>query len=70
LFGNDGELHLAFLNVKNCVRNFSLGENNLILPAVKNRFPVTNVGEEFLGIKRRFDSLPQTGGPSQPRVAC
>jgi hypothetical protein len=32
LLGNDGELDLALLNVKDRVRNFSLGENSLILP--------------------------------------
>jgi hypothetical protein len=32
LLGKDGELDPALLDVKDRVRNFSLGENNLILP--------------------------------------
>jgi hypothetical protein len=40
------------LNVKDRVCNFPLRKNNLILQAVKNRFPVAHVGEELLRIKR------------------
>src|ERR1700731_2844779 len=44
LLGNDGELDLAFLNVKNRVRDLSLRENDLILPEFGDRFPLAHGG--------------------------
>src|SRR5271166_3562906 len=62
LFGNDRELDLALLDVKNRVRNLSLREDNLILPVFGYCFPVAHLGEKLLGIKRGFNSLPHHKG--------
>src|SRR5258707_12372182 len=52
LLGNDGELDLALLDVKNRVRDLSLRKNNLILPLFGYRFSLAHLGEKFFGIKR------------------
>src|SRR6266849_8236795 len=61
LLGNDGELDLALLDVKNRVRYLSLRKNNLILPIFGYRFSLAHVGEKYLWIKRGFNSLPHKG---------
>src|SRR5881394_1305993 len=61
LLGNDGELDLALLDVKNRVRDLSLRKNNLILPIFGYRFSLAHLGEKFFGIKRGFNSLPHKG---------
>jgi hypothetical protein len=63
LLGNDRELDLAVLNVKNRVGDLSLLENNLILPIVGYRFSLAHLGEKYFGIKRGFGSLPHKGFP-------
>src|SRR6266478_7214904 len=63
LLGNDGELDLALLDVKNRVRDLSLRKNNLILPIFGYRFSVAHFGEKYFGIKRDFNSLPHKGSP-------
>src|ERR1700730_347953 len=63
LLGNDRELDLALLDVKNCVCNLSLREDSSILPVFGYCFPVAHLGEKFLGIKRGFNSLPHKGSP-------
>jgi len=59
LLGNDSELDLALLDVKNGVRDLSLGKDNLILPISRYRLAPTHLGEKYLGIKRGFNSLLQ-----------
>jgi hypothetical protein len=61
LLGNDSELDLALLDVKNRVRNISLRENNLIIPVFGYRFSLAHLGEKYFGIKRGFNSLPHKG---------
>jgi hypothetical protein len=63
LLGNDGELDLALLDVKNRVRDLSLRKNNLILPIFGYRFSLARGGEKFFGIKRGFNSVPHKGSP-------
>src|SRR5947208_16775987 len=63
LLGNDGELDLALLDVKNRVRDLSLRKNNLILPKFGYRFSLAHLGEKYFGIKRGFNSLPHKGSP-------
>jgi hypothetical protein len=63
LLGNDGELDLALLDVKNRVRDLSLRKDNLILPILGYRFSLAHLGEKYFGIKRGFDSLPHKGVP-------
>ncbi len=52
LLGNDSELDLALLDVKNRVSNLALRENGLILPVLGYRFSLTRLGEKYFGIKR------------------
>src|SRR6202162_1761934 len=61
LLGNDRELDLALLDVKNRVRDLSLRKNNLILSIFGYRFSFAHLGEKYFGIKRGFNSLPHTG---------
>src|SRR5436309_3521988 len=70
LLGNDRELELAFLDVKNRVRDLSLRKNNLILPIFGYRFSLAHLGENFFGIKRGFNSLPHKGSPFSSRKGC
>src|SRR6266702_4683442 len=63
LLGNDGELDLALLDVKNRVRDLSLRKNNLILPIFGYRFSLAHLGEKYFWIKRGFSSLPHKGLP-------
>src|SRR5258708_25284091 len=70
LLGNDGELDLALLDVKNRVRDLSLRKNNLILPIFGQRFSLAHLGEKFFGIKRGFNSLPHKGSPFSSRKGC
>jgi hypothetical protein len=61
LLGKDGQLDLAFLNVKNCARKFSLQEDNFIRPVPCNGLSFSCLKEKFFGIKYGFGSLPQLG---------
>src|ERR1700730_10810906 len=71
LLGNDGELDLALLDVKNRIRDLSLRKNNLILSIFGYRFPLVHVGEKYFGIKRGFNSLSHKGFPfSQGQRRC
>ena len=45
--GNDGELDLAFLDVKNRVRLATLRKNNLVLVILGYRFPIAHFGGMF-----------------------
>jgi len=63
LLGNDGQLDVASLNVKDRVRRVSLGEDNLILPVLCHGLSLAHLGEKFFGIKRGFDFLPHGGLP-------
>src|ERR1700694_4101093 len=58
LLGNDSELDLALLDIKNRVRDLSLRKNNLIVPIIRYCFPLAHLGEKYFGIKRGFNSLP------------
>src|ERR1700745_908038 len=49
--GNDGELDLALLDVKNRVGNLTLRKNNLILPIFRYCFSIANLGEKYFGIE-------------------
>src|SRR5277367_1034323 len=51
LFGQDSELDLAFLNVKNGLRDIALFEDFLVLVKVEYRFPIADFGEKDLGVK-------------------
>jgi hypothetical protein len=51
LFGQDSELDLALLDVKDCLRDVALLENFLVLVKFEDRFPVTDFGEKDLGVK-------------------
>src|ERR1700720_4223788 len=61
LLGNDSELDLALLDVKNRVRDLSLRKNNFILSIFGYRFSFAHLGEKYFGIKRGFNSLPHKG---------
>jgi hypothetical protein len=64
---NDMSCHAARNETKSrtlfCVRDLSLGENNLILQIVEYRFSVAHLGEKLFGIKRGLGSLPHKGAP-------
>src|ERR1700731_4054666 len=64
LLGNDRELDLALLDVKDRVRDLSLRKNNLILSIFGYRFSLAHLGEKYFGIKRGFNSLPHKGSLS------
>jgi hypothetical protein len=64
LLGNDSELDLALLDVKNRIRYLSLRKYNLLLPVFRYRFSLPDLGEKYLGIKRRFGYFPHKGVPS------
>ena len=61
LLGNDRELDLALLDVKNRVRDLSLRKNNLIISIFGYCFSFAHLGEKCFGIKRGFNSLPHKG---------
>src|SRR5712692_8849986 len=58
LLGNDRELDLALLDVKNRVRDLSLRKNNMILSVFEYRFSLAHLGKKNFWIKRGFSSLP------------
>ena len=45
--GNDGELDLALLDVKNSVRLAALRKNNLVLVILGYRFPIADFSEKY-----------------------
>ena len=55
--GNDGELDLALLDVKNRVRNVTLRKNNLILLIFRYCFSIANLGEKYFGIECGLPAL-------------
>ena len=55
--GNDGELDLALLDVKNRVRLATLRKNNLVLVILGYGFPIAHFGEKYLWIKCRPQTL-------------
>src|SRR6266478_1621422 len=57
LLGNDSELDLALLDVKNRVRNLSLRENDFVPPVFGYRFSLTRLGEKYFGIEGGLASL-------------
>src|SRR5690349_10954146 len=61
LLGNNSELDLALLDVKNRVRGLALRKYDLILPIFGYRFSFAHLGEKCFGIKRGFNSLPHKG---------
>src|ERR1700732_3324736 len=71
LLGNDSELDLALLDVKNRVRDLSLRKNNLILSIFGYRFSFAHLGEKCFWIKRGFSFLPHKGLPlSRVEYGC
>src|SRR6266576_4440297 len=55
--GNDGELDLALLDVKNRVGNVTLRKNNLILLIFRYCFSIANLGEKYFGIECGLPAL-------------
>src|SRR6266852_932406 len=55
--GNDGELDLAPLDVKNRVRNVTLRKNNLILLIFRYCFSIADLGEKYFGIECGLPAL-------------
>src|SRR5947208_6669541 len=60
VLGNDGELDLAFLDVKNAIRDVPLREDFLILAIYGNHSSLANFGKEFFWLKSPF-GVPQKG---------
>src|SRR6201981_2476791 len=58
--GNDGELDLAPLDVKNRVRNVTLRKNNLILLIFRYCFSIANLGVKYFGIECGLPALFHT----------
>jgi len=55
--GNNGELDLALLDLKNRVRNVTLRKNNLILLIFRYCFSIANLGEKYFGIECGLPAL-------------
>ena len=55
--GNDGELDLALLDVKDCVRLAALRKNNLVFVIFGYRFPIAHFGEKYFWIECRPHTL-------------
>ena len=51
LRGDDGELHLALLKVKNRVRRVALRKNDLVLAIFSDLAAVADLGEKHFGIE-------------------
>ena len=70
--GNDGELDLAFLDVKNRVRLATLRKNNLVLVILGYRFPIAHFGEKCFRLERSLPTLVFTkvlfSGRSQDQI--
>src|SRR4249920_2860636 len=52
--GNDGELDLALLDVKNGVRRIALPEHNFILSIIVNGSPAIYLREKHFGIEQEL----------------
>ena len=52
--GNNGELDLALLNIKNCVRLAALRKNNLVLMILGYRFPSPTLARNVFGSNAAF----------------
>src|ERR1700730_7460243 len=55
--GNDGELNLALLDVKNRVRLATLRKNNLVLVILGYRFPIAHFGEKCFRLECGLPTL-------------
>ena len=55
--GNDSELNLALLNIKNRVRLAALRKNNLVFVILGYRFPIAHFGEKYFWIECRPHTL-------------
>jgi len=64
LLGYDDQLDIALLDVKDCVCNISLRENNLIFQILQYRFSIAHLGEKFFWIKWRFGLLVHNTSPA------
>ena len=51
LFRNDGDLHLAFLDIEDRIRGISLGKDNLLLAVLTNAVALANLGEKRFRIE-------------------
>jgi hypothetical protein len=47
LLRNDGDLHLAFLDIEDRIRGVSLGKDDLLLAVLTNAPALANLGEDF-----------------------
>jgi len=64
LFGNNGNLHVALLDIENSIRRLSLSEDNLILPICGCGLPPSAaVARNALGSKTGLRSRFITGLP-------
>ena len=63
LLGNDGDLHLALLDVEDLVRRVSLRKHDLALAVGPNAAALADLGEKRFRIERRL-TLDRHGGPS------
>ena len=51
LLRNDGDLHLAFLDIEDRIRGISLGKDDLLLAVLTNAPALANLGEKRFRIK-------------------
>src|ERR1700732_705338 len=68
--GNDGELDLAPLDVKNRVRLATLRKNNLVLVILGYRFPIAHLGEKCLRLECGLPTLlhKESSSPDEARI--
>src|SRR3984885_3223969 len=68
--GNDGELDLALLDVKNRVRLATLRKNNLVLVILGYGFPITDFGEKCFRIECGLPTLlhKESSSPDEARI--
>src|SRR5450432_1386680 len=67
LLGNDGELDLALLDVKDRVRGVTLRKNDFILLEFGYRFSLAHLGKKFPWIKRSPGFSPQNAHGCSPK---
>jgi len=51
LFRNDGDLHLAFLDIEDRIRGISLGKDDLLLAVLTDAVALANLGEKRFRIE-------------------
>src|SRR6202045_2703735 len=68
--GNDGELDLALLDVKNRVRLAALRKNNLVLVILGYSFPIAHLGEKCLRLECGLPTLlhKESSSPDEARI--